>query len=109
MVSSPSAHLHVLRYTRAALDDAFSHGGAGKRSSVSFCSRYEGAPRQSGMAPGTAGLMQVPVMMENRRSLHSFPEVQFRPTVNSARAGKGERRTHVTPDTLRCSRPICPR
>jgi hypothetical protein len=28
------------------------------------------------MAPGTAGLMQRPVMMEKRRSLHSFPEIE---------------------------------
>ena len=74
MVSSPSAHLHVLAYLRCLTDDAFLQGSAGKRSSVSRCSRYEGAPFQSGMAPGTAGLMQLPAMIENRRSLHSFPE-----------------------------------
>ena len=39
MVSSPSAHLHVLAYLRAFLDEALLHGGAGKRSSVSFWSR----------------------------------------------------------------------
>ena len=73
MVSSPSAHLQVLAYLRCFTAAALLHGGAGKRSSVSRCRRYEGAPFQSGMAPGTAGLMQLPVMMENRRSLHSFP------------------------------------
>ena len=73
--SSPWAHLQVFSYNLSFRPSSpRSQIGALNKSAVGGNNWNDGAPIQLGMAPGTAGFTHCPSMMENLRSLHSFPK-----------------------------------